>query len=682
MLKNFFTNPKIIIFLISLIFLNNLTTSSYSESWYTSSGNYHSTKYSIIEQINNKNVQNLKNIWTYENGFQPSKNEFFYNNQATPVFTGKNLIVTSLDKFLISLDPENGTERWRTKIDSPGPIARRGITFYDENIFVPTTDGVHVINEKNGKHNHDFGVNGIIGVKEKIISLVPPIINKNKIFIIYKSFITSHELPSGKLIWKKKLNGARVWSGVSFDETENTIIFVTSNLVDLLGDTNIENDYSNSLVLLDALSGKTKCKFKDTIHDHWDLDMVGNPIVKKSDNNTVVYGFSKTGNTFVVDVKTCELLNKDSINRLNVDSNSPIEGQTYSDYQIKVKNPFNLMEIGYGSKSYLDYIKNDKENLEYVKHRVRNSKFGSGYIPLSFDYDVIMLGLHGGPEWPGGTYDILNNQIIVPTNHYPWIIRSYYGCCVRDEISRTKRKTQEFLTSLKEIKGKIIYNNKCKSCHGKNKNGLYMSEIKGDKYIPSLNGISRLNKFASLKDSKSFNYSHKYSSKIKINNYELEDLRRYFINRDNYLYENKLLDKRADWQLLLDKYGNFASVPPYGKITSFSTITGKKKWQIPFGVKKLSETSRVEGDINFGGLLSTKGNITFATGTSDQKIYGYDSLTGKTLWEYKMKFAGSSPPMTYYYQGNQYIIVNSSGGKYYGYNNSNYGDKIYSFILK
>lgn len=321
MLKNFFTNPKIIIFLISLIFLNNLTTSSYSENWYTSSGNYHSTKYSIIEQINNKNVQNLKNIWTYENGFQPSKNEFFYNNQATPVFTGKNLIVTSLDKFLISLDPENGTERWRTKIDSPGPIARRGITFYDENIFVPTTDGVHVINEKNGKHNHDFGVNGIIGVKEKIISLVPPIINKNKIFIIYKSFITSHELPSGKLIWKKKLNGARVWSGVSFDETENTIIFVTSNLVDLLGDTNIENDYSNSLVLLDALSGKTKCKFKDTIHDHWDLDMVGNPIVKKSDNNTVVYGFSKTGNTFVVDVKTCELLNKDSINRLNVDSN-------------------------------------------------------------------------------------------------------------------------------------------------------------------------------------------------------------------------------------------------------------------------------------------------------------------------------------------------------------------------
>ena len=61
-----------------------------------------------------------------------------------------------------------------------------------------------IYGEKNGTHNADFGVNGIIGVNEKIISLVPPIISKNNIFIIYKSFITSHELPSGKLIWKKK----------------------------------------------------------------------------------------------------------------------------------------------------------------------------------------------------------------------------------------------------------------------------------------------------------------------------------------------------------------------------------------------------------------------------------------------------------------------------------------------
>jgi len=681
-MKNFFLlNVSISYFFILIIILINLTSFSYSDNWFTSSGNYHSSKYSNLDQINDKNIDSLSNAWIFENGFNPSKKEFFYNNQATPIFTGKSLIVTSLDNYVISLNPETGKEIWRVKIDSPGPMARRGLTYYDKNIFVPTTNGIYVINETDGKLNLSFGNNGIIGVDKKIISLVPPIINKNKIFIIYKSFITSHELPTGKLLWKKNLNGARVWSGVSFDESENTIIFVTSNLVNLIGDTQVKNDYSNSLVLLDSLNGKTKCKFKDTLHDHWDLDMVGNPIVTKINDKKIVYGFSKTGNTFVVDINTCELLNKHSIIKIDVDDNSPIEGQFYSKYQIKVNNPSNLIDMNYDINPYLEFIKKDDENVEYVKHRTRNSKYGSEYIPLSFDYDLLMYGLHGGPEWPGGTHDIHNNQIIIPTNHYPWIIRSYYGCCIRKEVSQIKRKTYEFLTALREIKGYRIYNNKCKSCHGKNKNGIYMSEVSGDKYIPSLNGVSRLKKFSSLKNINDFNYSHKYSDKVNLNEEELKSLKRYFINRDNYLFKNNLLDERAVWQLLLDKNQNFASKPPYGKITSFSTITGEKNWEIPFGVKKISVDISVEGDINFGGLLSTKGNVTFATGTPDKKIYAFTSLNGKKLWEFKMNYSGSSPPMTYLYNGFQYIIVNSSGGKYQGYDNTRYGDMIYSFKL-
>ena len=42
------------------------------------------------------------------------------------------------------------------------------------------------------------------------------------------------------------------------------------------------------------------------------------------------------------------------------------------------------------------------------------------------------------------------------------------------------------------------------------KNGLYHSEFKGDEYIPSLNGISRLKKFQVFSNLKKFNYSHKY----------------------------------------------------------------------------------------------------------------------------------------------------------------------------
>ena len=260
---------------IFLIALNNLTLPSFSENWFTSAANYSSTKFANIKEINQSNIKNLDIAWIYRNGYIPNKSQTSQNNQATPIFTGNSLILTSLDNFIISINPKNGKENWRTKINSPA--GKRGLIYYDGNIYVPSFNGIYVLNEKSGNLNNSFGINGLIG-EEKRVSLVPPVVIKDKIFIIYKSLITSHDLPSGKLNWKLNLNGSRVWSGVSFDNKTKTLAFVTSNLVNLIGNTKIENDYSNSIVLVNTITGKTKCKFKDTIHDHWDLDMVGNPV--------------------------------------------------------------------------------------------------------------------------------------------------------------------------------------------------------------------------------------------------------------------------------------------------------------------------------------------------------------------------------------------------------------------
>ena len=664
-----------ILFVITFFSLNN----SYSENWFTSSGNYHSSKYSTLNQIDNYNVKNLEETWIYKNGFRPLKEKNNYtNNQATPIFTGKNLIVSSLNNSLIALNPETGKEKWRLKLDGY-LLARRGFTYHEGNIFIPSSNGVYIVDELTGKLNTELGNNGIIGSDLKNLSLVPPIVHENQIYIIFLKFITAHEISTGKLLWKKDLNGARVWSGVSFEDNSNTLIFGTSNLVNLLGNTNIENDYSNSLVLLDTTNGKTKCKFKDTLHDHWDLDMVGNPIIVKKNNSNKVYGFSKTGNTFVVNFKNCELLNKTFIEKIKVETNSTIKNQQYSDYQIKINNPINLSELKYDLNAYLAYLNDDSENLEYIKHKTRNMKYGEEYIPLSFDYDATLMSLHGGPEWPGGSHDIENNQIIIPTNHIPWVVRVYYECCSEKNFFK---KTNELFINIKERRGLNIYNNTCKSCHGNNKNGLYNSEFKNDEHIPSLNGISKLKKFEAFDNLNKFNYSHKFVNQVKLNDEDLKDLKNYFISRDNYLFKNNLLQTKAIWQLILDKNGNYASVPPYGKITAFSTLNGKMNWQIPFGKTQVSKSNEIDGSINFGGLLTTKGNIVFATGTTDNKVYAINSKNGEILWEYEMNFAGSSPPMTYSYNGNQYVIVNSSGGRFYGYKNQILGDEIYAFKLK
>ena len=680
MKKNFFKNLLSLTVIFSTIFISQV----FAENWYTSSGNYKSFKYSELDQINKKNINNLNIAWIFKNGFIPDKNIYFrYNNQATPVFTGKSLIVTSLDDYIISLEPDTGKENWRFKITHPA--SKRGLTYYKDNIFAPSGEGVFVINETTGKNNNKFGIKGLIKTKDFEPTFVSPIVFENKIIIASKSFITSHELPSGKINWKLDLNGARIWSGISYDKETNTLVFVTSNLVPLLGNTKIINDYSNSVVLVDVLTGKTKCKFKDTIHDHWDLDMVGNPIIidflsEDKELKKLAYAFSKTGNTFIVDIENCNLFNKKFAEKIKTNSNSTIKNQIYSNYQLKFNKPEKLINLKYDLKNYLETISNDKENFDYVKHRVRNAKHGENYIPLALDYDVVMFGLHGGPEWPGGTFDRKNNQIIIPTNHYPWIIRTYYMCCSKNK-KKAIRKINEFINDLSHLKANSLYKERCLSCHRKDKNGKYFREFKGDKYIPSLNGIVKTSKFNSLNNLKNFNFSHKYTSKINISENELITLKNYFISRDKYFHENNLLKLTATWQLLLDRYGNFASKPPHGKLTAFDINSGQINWQIPFGEKKSKDGNLVKGDINFGGVLSTSANILFATGTPDKKIIAYNSVNGKELWRNKLEYAGSSPPMTYLYKGEQYIIVNSSGGKYYGFE-KDIGDTIYSFKLK
>ena len=204
--KNILKKDFILIF---TIFFN--TTLLKAENWQTSSGEFSGTKFSSLKKINNNNVHKLKLAWKYKNGHIPKLKPLRINNQSTPIFTGKNLIVTSVDGNLISLNPLTGKEKWRTKLR--GPVGKRGLTFNDGNIFVPTSQGVVVVKEFDGKINEEYGEKGFIGYYgEKFLTLVPPIIDNNNLLVAHQSKIESYSLPDGKTNWKLDLNGARVWS--------------------------------------------------------------------------------------------------------------------------------------------------------------------------------------------------------------------------------------------------------------------------------------------------------------------------------------------------------------------------------------------------------------------------------------------------------------------------------------
>ena len=90
------------------------------------------------------------------------------------------------------------------------------------------------------------------------------------------------------------------------------------------------------------------------------------------------------------------------------------------------------------------------------------------------------------------------------------------------------------------------------------------------------------------------------------------------------------------------------------------------------------------GTYNMGGVTGTEAGILFATGTIDKKIRVFDSSNGKEVWSYKMSYIGSSPPTTYLYNNEQFVIVAVTGSTSLSIaypKKVEVGNKIYAFKI-
>ena len=94
--------------------------------------------------------------------------------------------------------------------------------------------------------------------------------------------------------------------------------------------------------------------------------------------------------------------------------------------------------------------------------KLRHARFQE-FLRPSIDYDVVIKGLHGGPEWHGGIYfnDIENNQKLIasPINNIPWILRVQY---VQEYpfLLKVVFKIVNFLTRVKNFSFQLIVLNK------------------------------------------------------------------------------------------------------------------------------------------------------------------------------------------------------------------------------
>ena len=83
-----------------------------------------------------------------------------------------------------------------------------------------------------------------------------------------------------------------------------------------------------------------------------------------------VYAFSKTGNVFAINIKTCKFLFDDKKNFKTLKTETSKYNQTYSTKQTKILLPEPLLDQRYDFESFLKTL-SDKENIDYLKFKTR-----------------------------------------------------------------------------------------------------------------------------------------------------------------------------------------------------------------------------------------------------------------------------------------------------------------------
>ncbi len=116
--------------------------------------------------------------------------------------------------------------------------------------------------------------------------------------------------------------------------------------------------------------------------------------------------------------------------------------------------------------------------------------------------------------------------------------------------------------------------------------------------------------------------------------------------------------------------------PPWGALVAFDLNNGKLRWQAALG--SMGEGAP-PGSISFGGPMATAGGLVFTAAALDPHLRAFDSDTGKDVWTVELPASAQSTPMTYQWQGKQYIVICAGG---HGKMKSKMGDSVVAFRLE
>ena len=274
------------------------------ENWLTYSGTTLSQRHSLLAQITPANVKNLELAWIY----QVRSLEKY---EATSLVVDGILYTVQPPNDVVALDAATGRVYWNYSY-TPHQDARpccgrvnRGLAILGDTLFMGTIDAHLVaIDARNGKPIWNTEV---AKAASGYAITHAPLVIKDKVIVGtaggefgIRGFIAAFDAKTGKEVWRFhnipepgepghetwagdswKTGGGSVWVTGSYDPDLNLTYWGIGNPgPDWNGDNRKgDNLYTDSVVALDADTGKLKWHFQFSPHDEFDYDSVQIPVL-------------------------------------------------------------------------------------------------------------------------------------------------------------------------------------------------------------------------------------------------------------------------------------------------------------------------------------------------------------------------------------------------------------------
>ena len=414
------------------------------------------TRHSPLTQINRANVKQLEVAWTFDTG-EPG------GLQTQPLVIGDVLYGYTPTHKLFAVNAATGVRQWVFDSGIFGTGPNRGVMYWaagsERRVFAAAGNYVYALDAATGKPFDTFGAGGRIDLRENLgrdpetqgVRLTSPGVIYKDLMILggrvgeglptSPGDVRAYDVRTGALRWSfhtiphpgefgystwpktawEYSGGANSWPGMALDEPRGLVYVPTGSAAsDFYGaDRPGDNLFGNSLIALDAATGKRMWHFQVVRHDVWDRDLPSPPtlVTLRRGGRTIdaVAQATKHGFLFVFDRVSGEPVFPIEYKEFPA---STLTGEITSKTQPIPSKPAPF------SRQLLtaDLLSNRTPAVHQAAlDQFKAFRSEGQFVPFGVDKPTVVFpGFDGGAEWGGQAFDPDTGLYYVNANDLAW----------------------------------------------------------------------------------------------------------------------------------------------------------------------------------------------------------------------------------------------------------------------